>query len=345
MIDNNLKWSFFQIWNSSLEKNKDREVVPRDYIYASEVGGAFLDRFYKMKGIKATNPPNMRSLRKFEAGNIWEWIVQLILKRAGILINSQEHLDYQYPDMLRVAGRLDHLAGGKPDWEKAKSEMYDLDLPEIFKQATNDIIEYLSKTYPLGLDTLILEVKSVSSYMFETYLKTGQANVNHKLQLFHYLKSKELNEGHIIYVCKDDCRMLEFGVFNPSEVEDIYKKDIASMTMFYKNNIEPPKEELLTFDETSFKFSYNWKVGYSPYLTKIYGYKDQMEYQDMFSPVASKWNRVFKRIVNGDKMTKLNLEVIEEIKRGFPKLDEYVELAKLQVKQNPDILDETDETN
>jgi hypothetical protein len=342
---NELKWSFFQIWNASLEKNEERKLSPRDYIYASEIGGAYLDRYYKMKGVEYTNPPNMRSLRKFEAGNIWEWIVQLILKRAGILINSQEHLDFQYPDMLRVAGRLDHLAGGKPDWEKGKKEMEELDLPDIFKIAVNDILDYFNKNYPNGLETLILEVKSVSSFMFETYLKTGQANLHHKLQLFHYLKAKGLHEGHIIYICKDDCRMLEFGVFNPSDVEDIYKSDIAIMTDYIQQDIEPTKEELLTFDEVSLRFSYNWKVGYSPYLTKIYGYKDQMEYQNLFSPVASKWNRVFKRIVNGDKMTKLNLEVIEEIKRGFPKLDEYVELAKLQIKQNPDILDETDETN
>jgi len=67
-----------------------------------------------------------------------------------------------------------------------------------------------------------------------------------------------------------------------------------------------------------------------------------MEYQNMFSPVARKWNRVFKRIVNGDKMTKKNLEVIEEIKRAFPKLDEYVELAKLKIKQGL-VLEETNE--
>jgi hypothetical protein len=69
-----------------------------------------------------------------------------------------------------------------------------------------------------------------------------------------------------------------------------------------------------------------------------------MEYQNMFSPVASKWNRVFKRIINGDKMTAKNLEVIKEIKRGFPKLDEYVELAKLKIKENPVLLEEENET-
>jgi len=341
---NRLKWSFSSIWNDSLENGKpERKLEPRDYVYASELGGAYIDRYYKMKGEAYTNPPNMRSLRKFEAGNIWEWIVQLILIRAGILIESQEHLDFQYPDLLKVSGRLDHLAGGKPDYDKALAELDNLELPEIISRASRNIIGYFKEKYPQGLETLILEVKSVSSFMFESYLKTGEANLGHKLQLFHYLKSKGLPEGHIVYICKDDCRMLEMGVFNPSPIEDIYKKDIETMTKYFKNNIEPPKEELLTFDENTLKFNYNWKVGYSVYLTKIYGFKEQMEYQDMFSPVASKFNRVFKRVVDDAKMTKLNLEVIKEIKLRFPDFDKYVELAKLKVKQGL-VLEENEET-
>jgi len=341
----NLKWSFGQVWNNSLEtRDNERKIVPRDYIYASELGGSMLDRFYKMKGIEASNPPNHRLLRKFEAGNIWEWIVELILRRAGILLDSQEHLEFTYPNLLKVSGRLDHLAGGNPDWDKASKDLDNLNLPEVIRKATNDIFEYLKVNYPNGLETLILEVKSVSSFMFESYLRTNEPNPNHKLQLFHYLKSKGLSEGHIIYISKDDCRMLEFGVFNPGIVEEDYKKDIELMTKYFRDDIEPPKEELIIFNEDNLKFSYNWKVGYSPYLTKIYGFKEQMEYQNMFSPVASKWNRVFKRIINDDKMTKKNLEVIEEIKRGFPKLDEYVEMAKLKIKENPVLLEEENET-
>ncbi len=334
---NNLKWSLSQVWNNSLEKKEDRPLIPRDNIWASELGGSYIDRYYKMKGIAYTNPPNMRSLRKFEAGNVWEWIIQIILKRAGILLDSQEHLEFQYPGLLKVTGRLDHLAGGKPNWEKAKSEMENLGLPDIIRRATNDIIEYLSTEYPLGLETLVLEVKSVSSYMFESYLATNTPNPNHELQLFHYLKSKGLKEGHLIYICKDDCRMLEFGVFNPSRIEELYKNDIEKMTKIIREDIEPEKEQLITFEN---KFNSNWKVAYSPYLTKIYGFKDQMEYEEMFRPLASKWNRVLKRVINGDKMTKLNLEVIDEIKRAYPNFDELVEISK---NKNLDLSDESDE--
>ena len=329
-----LKWSFANIWNTSIVNSRtERELVPRDYIYASEMGGAFIDRFLKMKAVIPTNPPNMRSLRKFEAGNIWEWIVELILKRAGVLIDSQEHLDFQYKGLLRVAGRLDHLAGGKPDWEKAQVEMEELHLPDSISHATMDMISFFKDKYPNGLDTLILEVKSVSSFMFENYLKSGTANPNHKLQLFHYLKAKNLPEGHMVYICKDDCRMIELGIFNPSSVEDDYKEDIKKMTDYFTKDIQPELEPLIIFDEMTMKFNYNWKVAYSGYLTMLYGFAEQMEYQDIYSPLASKWTRVFKRVVNGDKMTALNLEVIEETKKVFPDYDKYVDLAKLKTKQ------------
>jgi len=329
-----LKWSMMGIWNESIVVSRsDRKPEPRDYIYASEMGGAFIDRFLKMKGITPTNPPNMRSLRKFSAGHIWEWIIELILRRAGILIASEEHVDYQYKGLLRVAGRLDHLAGGKPDWDKAKSEMEDLHLPEVISGVVEDMINHFMNRYPNGLEIIILEAKSVSSFMFENYLKSGTANPNHKLQLFHYLKSKNLPEGHMVYICKDDCRMIELGIFNPSSVEDDYKEDIKKMTDYFTKDIQPELEPLIIFDEMTMKFNYNWKVAYSGYLTMLYGFAEQMEYQDIYSPLASKWTRVFKRVVNGDKMTALNLEVIEETKKVFPDYDKYVDLAKLKTKQ------------
>ena len=62
-----LRWSFFKVWNDSLENGKDREYKARDYMWASEIGGSMIDRYLKMKGELPSNPPNARSLRKFEA--------------------------------------------------------------------------------------------------------------------------------------------------------------------------------------------------------------------------------------------------------------------------------------
>jgi hypothetical protein len=60
-----MKWSFYQIWNESLEKDKSRELKERNTIWASELGGAMIDRYLKMKAIKPTNPPN----------NLWKGII------------------------------------------------------------------------------------------------------------------------------------------------------------------------------------------------------------------------------------------------------------------------------
>ena len=95
-----MKWPFYSIWNESLEENKqNKPVEPRQKIWASEMGGAYIDRYLKMTGVQPTNPPNPRSLRKFEAGNIWEAIVGYVLLRAGILQKKQEWIQYQYPNL------------------------------------------------------------------------------------------------------------------------------------------------------------------------------------------------------------------------------------------------------
>ncbi len=315
-----LSWSFSQIWNRSLEQREESPLTPRNRIYASELGGATVDRYLKMIGEIPTNPPNARSLRKFEAGNIWEAIIGYVLKRAGVFLGGQERLQYQYPKLLAVSGKLDFVAGGKPDYKKA---LLALDeefgwFPEFIADATKNIILYLEEKYPKGLKTLILEIKSCSAFMFEFYKKAKAPSLNHRLQLFHYLKSKSAEEGHIVYICKDDARLLEFGVFNPSFVEKAYREDIKKITYYYNKKELPPKEKFIVFDEEFGRFTTNWKVGYSQYLTKLYNFKNQKEFDDVWKPVAGKWNRAIKRKAEEKKITSANAEILAEIeKAGF----------------------------
>ena len=242
-----MKWTFATVWNESLENREEREMKPRSRIWASEMAGSFIDRYLKMKATPPTNPPNPRSLRKFEAGNLMEWVVGLVLKRAGIAINNQKWLGYQYPGLCEVSGKFDFYAGGKPDWEKAKAEVRGLELPQFFNRATDAIIKHFKEKYPNGLDKIILEVKSCSNFMMERYEKKG-VNIGHALQSFHYLKAKNMEEAHVVYICKDDLRMAEFPVNNPSaellvNYEDIYKSDILAITHHHKNKIQPEKEK------------------------------------------------------------------------------------------------------
>jgi len=312
-MNENLKWSFYQIWNQSLEEGKkERTLEPRQKIWASELGGCYVDRYLKMTAVKPSNPPNPRSMRKFEAGNIWESIVGYVLLRAGILQKRQEWIQYQYPTLFPVSGKLDFIAGGKPNYDKAVSVIrteFDW-LPEFISRASCNIVQALVEKYPDGLDNIILEIKSCSSFMFEKYEKRNEPQLQHKLQLFHYLKCKNMPEGHIVYVSKDDARLMEFGVMNPSPVEEEYRKDIETMTNYVLREEQPPLERPLVFDED---FSANWKVGYSNYLTHLYGLKTQKDFDDMYKPMAERWNRVLKRIKEGKEMTANNLEAVKEM--------------------------------
>lgn len=321
-----MSWSFATIWNESVLLKPERPVTPRDHIWASEIGGSYVDRYLKMMGVPPTNTSGVRSLRKFDAGNIWEWIVGIILRRAGILIDEQKWLSYQYPGLLEVTGRLDFLAGGKPDWEKSKQEIHSLTLPDFITRKADAIIDNFSQKYPNGLDEIILEIKSAASPSFDRYDSTHKPEFKHKMQAFHYLKAKNMHEAHIVYVCKDDARIAEFAVFNEPSTEALYKQDIEQMSKYYFAKEQPPIEKTVLFENG--KFKKNWRVGYSPYLTKLYGFKDTGEYDDTFNKKITQWNRVITRAANGDRMTDLNKTVIDDIKMSFSNFDDLVEETK-----------------
>jgi len=316
-------WSFAQVWNKSLEQTDKRKYEPREHIWASELGKSYVDRWYKMKGTEPTNPANPRTLRKFEAGNVFEWIVEMVLARSGLLIDKQEWVEFQYPGLPRVTGKLDHMAGGAPDWEEVERGFADGNLPDFMKNVARSTIEYFKKEYPEGLKPIVLEVKSVGSMLFGRY-KDGIANPTHELQLFHYLKAKNMPEGHIVYISKDDLMLVEIGVFNSSKMEDRYREDIKTMGKLLASDTPPKPEDEIIWDEDSKKFRLNWMVSYSPYLTLVYGYKNQAEFEDKYKGKTARWNRVVGRILKGDVMTDNNLGAISEIKELFPDFEERI---------------------
>jgi hypothetical protein len=335
------QWSFHDVWNSTLDSIQDRPQVKRDYIYASELGGSFIDRYLKMNAVKQTNPANERSKRKFQAGNLWEWIVGMILTKSGILKEKQLRGEIKLPKMLRVSGRLDFIAGGLVDWDKALYESkklhedlkaINLELPPFLFAAAENIIKKLSK---MMLKEMILETKSCSSFIMEKLQKTGKPNPNHVLQNYHYVLSNKMDEGKLVYICKDDCLIEEFPVLNNEQTLKLYTADIRQMTKYYnagfnpKKPLEfaPPKEQLVLFDEGMWRFEKNWKVEYSPYLFMLYGYQTPEAYRMAWQRSISSWNRVFKRCVKGDRMTDNNKEAIKNALKQFPDFDKYVKKA------------------
>jgi len=322
-------WKISTIWNKALEDRQERATTPRDRIWASELGKQDLDVYLKMMGEEPSNDFDARSLRKFEAGNLFEWVVKMILTRCGIYKSSQEWIG-NTEFGVKVSGYLDHLAGGKPDPD-AIFALKELELPEVFTKATGRIIEYLTEKYPEGLPTQIFEVKSTSSYGIEKVYETGEALAGHDLQSFHYAYNKKI-DGMVLYVSKDDLRLAEIEtLYEDLGLLEKYRNKIESITNYYNRKEEPPKEPEILFSEKEQKFIRNFNVQYSAYLTRNYKYKEPEEYADEVTPKISSWNRVITRIKEGKEMTDNNKAKIgemaengfdiEEIKKSLTKIN------------------------
>lgn len=307
-------WTMQKVWNESLENRAERPIEPRQKIWASELGKADIEIYLKLIGETPTNYPNARARRKFEAGNIWEWIIKLVLMRAGVYRESQTPVSYAESNLnLEVSGKLDHIAGGKVDIEQAESAIDSLEMPELFTRASKAIIEYFVKEYPNGLDEKIIEVKSVSSFAFDAIESTNKALAGHDLQLFHYCYNLK-KEGAIVYICRDDARMYEIPIL-PNDVKLLsrYTEKIARVTSFYRARKEPEKEPAIIFDEEVGKFRKNFNAEYSMFLTRLYGFKDQSEFDDTYGGLSERWNRVLGRLKEGKDMTANNLDAIAEM--------------------------------
>jgi hypothetical protein len=336
-------WGFAKVWNDCLDTGEERELRPRGHIWASELGGAYVDRWLKMRAEPFTNPPNARAKRKFEGGNLLEWVVKMILLRAGIMQATQDRLVFQYPGLLEVSGKLDFLAGGKPDFKEVRKFIDETQLPEFFARAAESLVLNIQKKFPDGLETKILEVKSCSAMMFDVYDIHG-ADPKHKLQNFHYLKATGVERGSILYICRDDMRLLEVTVLSTDpKLEKMYFDDIKGMTEAFETGEQPEIEQEIIWKPDREKFTANWKVLYSPYITKLYGYADQTAFQDVTKSLVSRWNRVIGRVKKGDKLTKNNLEAVTEMHdKAF--VPDLVKNA-LRKEGYADVPEETDNTN
>jgi len=292
--ENKLKWSVQSVWNKQLTFGREkRELKPRTHIWASELGKNPYERYLKMTAVKPDFDYDERTLRKFEAGNFFERIVGFVFVCAGIL--KEDNRWYEIPETenrLRVSGRPDFLAGGKPDWEKVKEQISE---ELLFKLMPNlgriaeALVNYFAKEYPDGLPDLVYEIKSINSMIFwskKDYLQ--EAYPHHRLQLFWEIKATGLPEGRILYISKDDLTMAEFPIYaNDEKLNELYEADVKLMTKCIREGKAPPKPEGLVFDEKKkLSFQYkkkkyklvgcyveNWQIEWSNYITQITGIK------------------------------------------------------------------------
>ena len=335
-----LNWGFSKLWNIALEEGEQRVLEKREHLWASELYSAPIDVWLKMRAVPYSNVPNERSLRKFEAAHLMEWIISMLLKRAGILKGTEIRCEHQYEGLLKVTGRMDHLAGGIPDFESAKAELEALQLPPAFLRGLEKIITHLHEKYPTGLAEKPIEIKSVSSFAMDSMEKKQVSMKRHRAQLFHYLKSKVYKAGILVYLCRDDMRMAEFYISDAETFEKEYKERIEVLTKNHASEVRPPKEQLLVWDEDFSKFSKNFNVEYSNYLTMLYKFPEPRDYSEIWGKKATSWNRILKRVATGAKMTALNQVILEEIKAEGYNPDELAKLIPIDTPEEAEVISE-----
>lgn len=296
-------WSFAGVWNEALDTDRSREVKARDYVWASELGRGYYDRYWKMHGRTPTTPPNIRAKRKFEAGNLIEWVMQQILVRAGVLEDRQ--VDIVSEDgPIKVSGRCDFIAGG----EIQDIDLMDMHLPESFAIVAQMAIENLRAKFPEGLREQGLEIKSCSALMYERYLKAPATH--HALQAYFYAHGLGIPYT-LVYISRDDLRICEWTIFpNSQKWKALYETDLATMAEVYplsEEEIVEYREPMVSWNSKTERFEKNFEVEYSLYLTD-YGYDRPDLYTDSVGKIATGLNYVIKRIRAGKALTPMNIE-------------------------------------
>ena len=339
-----MPWDFSDLMNESIRCLPERPLVRREHIWASEIGGDYASRYLRMFAHKMTNPPNDRSRRKFISGHIFEWIVQLILTMCGVLKEKQLHGTVELKGLLRVTGKLDFIAGGDVDWEKAKAEVESMkrlfsvalgDMPPIILHSVERVLFRMEQMFTrVPLKEVIMEVKSVSAFVSDLMEKTNKPRPRHPFQILHYEIANKMDDGQLLYINKDSFYCHQFEVTPTKKLVKEYKDDVAKMTEYIRGagknflkNIPAKSPEILFYDE-EFRFAKNTDVEYSPYLTMLYGYKDFEEFNYKWKYKIPAWNRVFKRCVKGENITPANTVIIKDAVANFPQWDKYVAKAK-----------------
>lgn len=338
-------WNFSSVWNECFRTYPEKPLEKRDRIYASELDGSFRDRYLKMYAHPYSNPINFRSRSKMMVGDFFEDIVGLVLTATGLLKQRQMRGVIELPGMLPVSGKCDFVVGGVTDWDKAKEDAERI--RNLFLSSNMGISKFtdymIEKILPRFMKLFsynpaaeyVFECKSVSGFVFSLIERTNKPRRGHDLQCLHYLLSnKDISAGLLQYISREDAMLHDFKIERSTSLLKLYKKDVATMTEYYnagkKNylkNMPPPDEELI-FEEAAWKIAKNNKVEYSPYLTYTYGYKSIDDYNGRWKSSISRWNRVFRKCVLGEKITADNMLAMREAKVYFPGWDKLVSKAK-----------------
>jgi len=302
---------FVDIFDSALAKEQTRVLEPRSYLWASEIGNSMFDTYLSMKGVPYSNVPNEIAIRKFKIGALIEDFFKIVLFEVGLLKKQEERVYSNFDFGLKVSGRLDVTYGGTFNINDINDILEKFNFLS-FIGLLSDAIKEFAKNNPNNIyNDCGLEIKSCSEYIFNAIEQTNEPLPHHKLQAFHYAKWTGL-PFQIVYFDKNNARMKSFWIYgDDEELLKIYTEDILKMTYYYENNIVPPKEDLMVLNK---RFSKNWQVEYSKYLTSHYGFQTKQEFRDAMTSKCGRWNRVLVRVEKNENLTDDNKKAIQEMR-------------------------------
>jgi len=147
--------------------------------HISKIGSCMRGTYLERLGVKPNKEIDDRTLRVFDLGNkVEDWVVDLISSQDGVKIETQTRVEDK---KLGVSGYSDV------------------------------IIKYKG-------DRVLYEIKSKNSRAFSWMDKKGEgANRHHEYQTWMYLRLLGIEKGNIIYISKDDMRVLEYPVLLSNE--------------------------------------------------------------------------------------------------------------------------------
>lgn len=312
-----------QAWNRVAAPGRPAEA--RDFIRPSELGKAFIDRYYAMHGVEYSNPFGARINRVFSQGRLIEFLVMRVLAQTGLLNRAQQKVALaEGTHHLALRGTLDATIGGFSNWDVARErgqqymQSYRIDLDdEQTAMQTAAIQEEMQRAFPNGFPELTLvEVKSINSMAFHNSRANHDAEGNfigyahNKLQLFSYLLMSGIQQGVLLYVSKDDLTIAEVPVYRDDrELSDLFWTDVYTITDYYRRNEVPPKEDEIVYNPQRGKYELNWNVGRSNYLTMLYGYPDGHAFETTHHQKLLDLNRALKHLREG----KLKIDDLELI--------------------------------
>ena len=267
-MENN-EWSIQSFENQYLEEQMKREEKPSEWWRGSDMGSCMRKRIWQRKGIKKTEEITIIQRRTMDVGSMFHWKYQKLFEKLGLLIEKEgEVID----ESLHFKGHFDVLAGGIPEVKKELFEFTNKEgklwLDSNGYDFAIKLKEKIDKEYPNGLPKLLYELKTQHSMSFQYIEK--KPNEEHFYQLCSYLfflreKYPDIKEGRILYISKDDSRLVEFPIKLTKEIEDKIINELVMLNDYWKNDELPPQ-----ISEIDGK-SVNWKCRFCPYKTLCRG--------------------------------------------------------------------------